>query len=190
MFASLILLLVDTICGFLSIMLLARFYMQWQRVSFNNPIGSMVLSLTDWLVLKLRRVLPPIRYADSASLLPAWLLQVLVVAFQVVLSELSFGDNPGLLVGGLLLAGIIELLRLFIYLILAVVFMGAILSWVNPYAPIAPTIRALSNPYLEPIRRRLPHTHSVDLSPLILIVALQIASNLLAGLRQVVLSFV
>jgi hypothetical protein len=36
--------------GFLTLMLLARFYMQWQRISFRNQLGQFVVSTTDWIV--------------------------------------------------------------------------------------------------------------------------------------------
>jgi YggT family protein len=53
--------------------------MQWQRISFRNPIGQFVVATTDWLVLPLRRFIPGLGGLDLASLLPAWVVQVLVV---------------------------------------------------------------------------------------------------------------
>ena len=46
--------LLEVLTGFLSLALLLRFYMQAFRVSFNNPAGSFVVEVTNWLVRPLR----------------------------------------------------------------------------------------------------------------------------------------
>src|SRR5574337_311800 len=68
MLTSILLLLLDTACGFVTLMLLARFLMQWARVSFRNPLGQFVVATTDWAVRPLRRVLPGLMGLDLASL--------------------------------------------------------------------------------------------------------------------------
>ena len=77
------LLIVKSVAGFFCVLLLVRFYMQVFRVSFANRFGNFVVQLTNWLVAPLRRVLPSFRGLDLASLLPAYLLQVVVVALLV-----------------------------------------------------------------------------------------------------------
>ncbi len=44
----------------------------------------------------------------------------------------------------------------------------------NPDSPVAPLISALTRPFLRPIRRVVPPLANVDLSPLVLIVLLQV----------------
>jgi YggT family protein len=51
----------------------------------------------------------------------------------------------------------------------------AILSWVNPLAPVMPVLRTLTDPMLEPIRRIMPNLGGVDLSPLVLLILAQVA---------------
>ena len=79
MLGSLLLTIVETLGSLLSGVLLARFVMQWQRISFRNPLGQFVVATTDWLVLPLRRFIPGLGGLDLASLLPAWVVQVVVV---------------------------------------------------------------------------------------------------------------
>jgi len=50
MLTNLLLLILNFAGGFLSLMLLARFFMQWQRVSFHNQLGQFVIATTDWCV--------------------------------------------------------------------------------------------------------------------------------------------
>ena len=56
-------------------------------------------------------------------------------------------------------------------------------SWVNPRAPLAPLFNNLSRPFLRPFQRLIPPIARVDLSPLVLLLVLQIVLMLLAWLR-------
>ena len=62
-----------------------------------------------------------------------------------------------------------------IWLLIIVVIAQAILSWVAPDGPFAGVLNAMTFRFLAPIRRRVPPLGgTLDLSPLILIVALQL----------------
>ncbi|BAL26130.1 YggT family protein [Azoarcus sp. KH32C] len=184
MLGNILLVVLDAVFGFITMMLLARFFMQWLRVSFRNQIGQFVVATTDWVVRPLRRVIPGLMGLDMASLLPAWLFQTLFVFIELVLRgvPLSSAGIGGLIVGlwGL---GLLELLRMALYLIFGVVMMSAILSWVNPHAPAASVFHNLAAPFLRPFRRILPPIANVDLSPLVLLLILQIVLMVLGGLR-------
>ena len=79
--------LLDVVGGLLTGACLLRLYMQWQRVPFSNPVGGLVFALTDWLIMPLRRVIPPVGRWDVSSLVAAvlvfaiagpWMLSTLV----------------------------------------------------------------------------------------------------------------
>ena len=174
-----VLLIANAGTTFFTILLLMRFFMQLVRAPFDSPIGSFVLNLTNWLVLPLRRFLPSWRGIDLASLLSAWLLQTLLLGIAA-----GFGLAT---VGGpltLLWLGLIALLRLELWLMLIVVLLVAILSWVNPGAPVMPLLDELSRPWLRPFRRHVPLIGGIDISPLLLLLLLQIGLVLLNGLGQ------
>jgi YggT family protein len=80
-----VLFLLQVVTGVLSVALLLRFYMQAFRVSFNNQVGTFVVDLTNWLVKPLRKALPGLWGLDLASLLPAYLLQLVFVVAVVSL---------------------------------------------------------------------------------------------------------
>jgi YggT family protein len=63
------------------------------------------------------------------------------------------------------------------------VIVNVVLSWVNPYSPVAPVFDAMTRPFLRPIRRLVPPIANVDLSPLVLLIVLQILMIPLAHLR-------
>ncbi|AVR87425.1 YggT family protein [Thauera aromatica] len=183
MLANILLLILDVAASFLTLMLLARFYMQWQRISFRNQLGQFVVTTTDWVVRLLRRFVPGVFGLDLASLLPAWLVQVLLVAFELSLRGAAFSGNAAAVAAGLAGVGLIELLRMMVYLLIAVVLGSAVLSWVSPHAPLAPVLHGLAEPFLRPFRRVIPSIANVDLSPLVLLLVLQIVLMVLAGVR-------
>jgi YggT family protein len=184
MLTNILLLILSTAGGFLTLMLLARFYMQWQRISFRNQIGQFVVTTTDWIVRPLRRFVPGLFGLDMASLLPAWLVQVLLVLFELSLRGAAFSGNAGAVLLGLWGVGLIELMRMMVYLVFAVVLGSAVLSWVSPHAPLAPLLHSLAAPFLRPFRRIVPTIANVDLSPLVLLLVLQIVLMVLGGIRN------
>lgn len=184
MLANILLLILDAAGGFLTLMLLARFFMQWQRVPFRNQIGHFVVTTTDWIVRPLRRFVPGLFGLDLASLLPAWLVQVALVLAELALNGAVFGSNPMSVTLGLWGVGLVELLRMAVYLVFAVVLMSAVLSWVSPHAPAAPVLDSLAAPFLRPFRRIIPSVANVDLSPLVLLLVLQILLMVIGGLRN------
>ena len=184
MLTNILLLVVNAAGGFLTLMLLARFYMQWQRISFRNQIGQFVVTTTDWLVRPLRRFVPGVFGLDMASLLPAWVVQMLMVAIELSLHGAVFSGNVGAVLLGLWGVGLIELMRMMVYLVIAVVLGSAVLSWFGPQAPLAPLLHSLATPFLRPFRRIVPSIANVDLSPLVLLLVLQIVLMVLGGVRN------
>ena len=184
MLGNILLVVLDAVFGFITMMLLARFFMQWLRVSFRNQIGQFVVATTDWIVRPLRRVIPGLMGLDMASLLPAWLFQTLFVFIELVLRGVPLSGGIGGLMVGLWGLGLLEVVRMALYLVFGVVIMSAILSWVSPHAPAAAVLNNLSAPFLRPFRRVLPPIANVDLSPLVLLLILQIVLMVLGGLRS------
>ncbi|MGH7356685.1 MAG: YggT family protein [Candidatus Rokuibacteriota bacterium] len=68
-----------------------------------------------------------------------------------------------------------KLVELVVYAYILIIIGRALISWVSP-DPSNPIVRFLyraTEPVLRPIRRRLPSTMGLDLSPLVVLVALQ-----------------
>ena len=178
-------LLLEVVAGFLSGACLLRLYMQYQRIPMSarsgNPLGKFVFALTDWIVLPLRRVLPSIGALDTASLVAAYLLQLAEFGILWLLAGAAGG-----LFAVPILAGF-GLLRMAISGMTGLVIVYAILSWVQTNSVISDVIGRLVAPLLMPIRRVLPLVGGIDLSPLVLLVILQIAAIVLGNLQAAVL---
>lgn len=163
-------LLIETVGNLLAVACVLRAYAHRVHLNPRNPISQFVSALTDWLVMPLRRLVAPGRTMDWASVIAAALVALLTsVLFFVVVGGVTVPDPFSVLA-----LAAIWLVRWTIWLVIGLVIVQAILSWVNPYAPLAPAIQQLTQPFLEPIRRVVPLVGGVDLSPLVLIVLLQV----------------
>lgn len=160
--------LVEAVFGFFVFMLLVRFHFQWLRVPFRNQIGEFVLATTSWLVVPARRVVPGLAGLDLPSLLLAWLLQGLSLWIQAAI----IGAEPGALAVAAVAA--VDLLRYSLYILVFALIVQFVMSWVNPYAPLAPVFDSAVRPFLRPIRRFIPPIANIDLSPAVLFIILQI----------------
>jgi YggT family protein len=176
-------LLVDVAGSFLVFLLLARFHFQWLRVPFRNPIGEFLVAGTNWLVLPARRIVPPLAGLDLATLIAALLVQALALYLLGAIAGGGLGNEPGRMIAVLLVGAAFDLARYSLYLLIFAVIMQAVLSWTNPYSPVQPIFDAMVRPFLRPLRRVIPLLGQIDLSPLALLVLLQIALILLAHLR-------
>ncbi|MBL8444022.1 MAG: YggT family protein [Zoogloeaceae bacterium] len=183
MISGILLLIVNFAFSFITMLLLARFFMQWQRVSFRNQLGQFVLTTTDWAVKPMRRVIPGLFGLDLASLVPAWAFQMVLAFVELSLRGASLDGGVFGVLLGLAGLGLIELLRMALYLVMAVVLISAVLSWVSPHAPAAPVFHGLAAPFLRPFRRLLPTIANVDLSPLLLLLVLQVLLIVLGEMR-------
>lgn len=171
---AVLLFLLDTLFFALIAACLLRAWMNNRRIRMTQQPGPFVMALTNWLVGPLRRLLPR-RLAqhdvDVGSLLGAVLLSLVYAAMALAL--IGGLAALGAMVGIPFVAGKM-LLRSAIQLIMLLAFVFAILSWVQPQAPVMQMLARLVEPLLAPIRRVLPLIGGVDLSVLVLILLMQI----------------
>lgn len=174
MFAQIGEFLIETLFGFFVYLLLLRFFMQWLRVPFRNPIGEFVAILTNWMVLPARRLIPGLLGLDFASLLLAWFAELLMRLLILWMRGFSLAGAPGIALGLLATLAAIELARLSLNLLMGVVIIQVVLSWVNPHTPFAGIFDALTRPFYRVFRRFIPPIGSIDLSPLFVLLIAQV----------------
>lgn len=163
-------LIVDTVAGVLGGVLLLRFWMQVTRVRPPASIGQFTFTLTDWLVRPLRRIVPGMGGYDWASLIGAFL--VVLAASSIVLLAGGSGQH-------VLLYALFRILNWIIYGFMGLLIIEVIFSWINPQAPLAPFVRALTDPLLRPLRRVIPPLGGLDITVLVALIVLQIVQYLL-----------
>ncbi len=161
--------LVDTVLAFVVYAFLLRVLLQVVRADFRNPLAQAVVALTNWLVLPLRRVLPPVGRVDTASL-----VALLVVQFAATLIQFQLRTGAQFPFVPLVAAALrsLALATLMLYTIL--IFVYAALSFIAPGVRSAATsmLASLCEPVLQPLRRILPVVGGIDFSPLVAIVGL------------------
>lgn len=155
--------------------LLLRILLQWHRADFFNPISQLVWKVTQPPLAPFRNAIPKWRRLDTAALLLLYLLCYLFI--QVVMWML--GVPIGIVTS--LIYALLKVLAVGVTLYTISLFAQAILSWIGPGVsnPAANVLWSLNEPLLRPVRRVIPPIAGLDLSPLVLILALQFFSRLL-----------
>ena len=161
--------LVDSLLTIAVYAFLLRVLLQLSRADFRNPLAQAVLALTNWLVMPLRRILPPAGRFDTASF-------AALIAVQLAASLILFRFRTGALfpLVPLLVSALrsLTLSTLLLYTIL--IFIYAALSFIAPGArsPATALLASLCEPLLRPLRRVLPDIGGIDFSPLVAILGL------------------
>jgi YggT family protein len=160
---------------------LLRMYMHLQRINLSssggNPLAPFVFSLTNWIVLPVRRLVPAIGRLDTASL---------VAAYAVLLAKHSLlwiitGATAHWLT--LIIHSGFELVNIILSSLMWLVMGYALMSWFSAASDVRYLLAQLVEPLLRPIRRVLPHTGGVDLSPIALLLLIQIADIVVRTLQ-------
>ncbi len=161
------------------IFFLLRFFLQAARADFYNPITRAIVRLTDPLLNPLRTIIPGKGRQDWASLIAAVLL-----AFVFLLLALSLSGSRMPTILPLLWLAPVHVLEVVLDMIFWGTLVHAVLSWFPnaQSAPAAQLLDQLISPLLAPIRRVLPDLGGIDLSPLVLLLAAQMAKLILLPL--------
>ena len=168
----------DTLLGLLALAFLLRLMFQWVRADFRDPYADAIVRVTNWLVLPLRRVLPPIRRIDTATVVAVGIAVAARTAVRLALDGAGAIDAATFL--ALAASGlVIMVLRVYLFALL--------LYWLGSFAPsgaYAPgfgLVARLCEPLLRRIRRVIPPIGRVDFSMLWAAIAILAALMLLHG---------
>ena len=173
--------LIETLFGVYILIVMLRLLLQWARADFYNPLSQFIVKATQPVLSPMRSTLPAVAGIDLAC-----------VALLVVLQLGELWLITGILgqsaaVAALLVFSVAELLQLAIYIFLFSILIQVVMSWINPgaYNPVLSVLYSLNEPLLAPARRMIPPMGGLDLSPIVVMVALQLVAILLVGpLRQ------
>ena len=166
--------LAETVIGLFSLALLLRFFLQLVRAPYRNPVSQFLCALTDFVVVPARRYIPGLWGIDLAALVLAWFTEVVLLLTLLALGGMELRSAAGTVFVVTCLLAAVKIIKMSIYILMVAVIMQAILSWVNPYSPVMPLLNSLTLPFLRPLQRRIPMVANVDLTPLVLIIALQL----------------
>jgi YggT family protein len=155
--------IVDTLLWLLTLAFVLRLLFQFVRADFRDPMADAIVRITNWLILPLRKVLPPIGKIDTATV-----VAVIAVASVRTLAALGLAGQG--------LGDPVEFLRITVIdlagLVLRVYLFALLLYWLTSFVSPgggAPGVRLLSQlcePILKPVRRIIPPIGQIDFSVL------------------------
>jgi len=169
--------LISTLFSLYLALVMLRFLLQLVRADFHNPLSQFVVKATNPPVRLLRRFIPGLAGIDLASV-------VLLLGLQTLMLWLiHLASGRDIHVSGLLVLSIAELISLMLSVYLIAIIAQVILSWVGPqgHNPITGVLYSLTEPVMRPARRILPPMSGIDLSPILVILALQLLKILLVA---------
>lgn len=171
--------LVRTLFELVIFIVLLRYFLQAFRANFFNPMVQTLVKITDPVLKPLRQYLPRMGRHDLATLLVAGILIVLMVWVL------------GMMRGGMPVLTLVLMSIYFAFLLVTDLFfwtilMRAIASWVgNNRSPGVALLEDLTDPLLQPVQKFLPPLGGFDLSPLAVLIVIQVlqmaVGNVLLG---------
>ena len=167
--------LVQVAFGLYIFILLLRVLLQVFRADYYNPLSQFVVRLTEPVLAPLRRILPRVGRIEGGAI-------IVMLGIQMAELWLVFGVRGAeLSIVGLAVFSAAELLDLCTTVFFWAILIRVILSWVNPGMrhPASDIVYSLTEPVLEPARRALPAMGGFDLSPILILVGLQLVNLLL-----------
>ena len=167
--------LINAVSGIFLVLVLVRLILQLARADFYNPLSQFVVKVTDPVLKPLRRIIPGWGGVDIASLVLLLLVQMLAL----FLASTAMGKY--LPIDGLFIFSIAELLALTFNFFLITILFQVIMSWIGSgtYNPAVSLLYSLNEIVLSPARRILPAISGIDLSPLIVLIVIQLLKILI-----------
>lgn len=165
------LLLVGTLFSLYIGVVMVRLLLALVRANFYNPLSQAIVSITNPILVPMRRVIPSFGALDTASIVLMLALQFIELWLETAIT----GRMPGYLV--LITLTPLLLIRMLIYIYIFALIAQAVISWVAPgvHNPMISLLHSLTEPLLRPIRKVVPPIGMLDLTPMVVILLLYIA---------------
>jgi YggT family protein len=175
--------LIHTIFMLYLLAVVLRFLLASVRADFYNPMSQFLVSVTNPIIVPLRRIIPSVGQIDTASIVLMLAVKLLELWLLTLVRSVPFSLLT------MLIIAIFQILELIIYIFIFSIIIQAIMSWISPEAhyyrnPVASVLYSLNEPLLRPVRRVLPQLGMIDLSPLVVIIGLNVMLIVLKSLYQ------
>lgn len=170
-FGDPLLFLVRTLFELLIFVILLRYFLQLFRGNFFNPLTQSIVKITNPILQPLRQLLPKNRRHDFAALLVATILTVIMVVVLLTMASGGAVPSAGVVLFNALYSAFLMVSNLFFWMIL----LRALSSWLgNSGSPAVSLLADLTDPLLRPVQKILPPLGGLDLSPLVLLLGIQV----------------
>ena len=169
--------LVQTLFGLYLVAVMLRFLLQMSRADFYNPVSQFLVKVTNPPLKPLRRIIPGFLGVDFAAIV----LMIILQTAEFFLVALMQGFTVAPL--GMLFLVIGELIKLLLNVYFFTILIQVVLSWVNPggHNPAVALLYGINEPVLGRARRILPPIHGFELSPIVVMIAIQLLTILIVA---------
>jgi YggT family protein len=152
--------IVDMLLWLLLLAFVLRLLFQLVRADFRDPMADAIVRVTNWLIMPLRKLLPPIGKIDTATV-----IAVLLVAGTRTFIMMAIGGGGGDWLPFLRIA-LLDLVGLVLRIYLFAMLLYWLTSFVNSsgYAPGVRLLAQLCEPILQRVRRIIPSIGQIDFS--------------------------
>ena len=170
--------LIRTLFDLYILLIMLRFLLQVVRADFYNPLSQFVVRASNPVLVPLRRLIPGLGGIDISSVLVMLALKMAELALIAIVVR---GLEPSAV--QLLIISFADLTQLAVYVFIFAIIIQVVLSWIAPgtFNPVVSLVFSLTEPLLGPARKIIPPFSGMDLSPLIVLVALQLILILVVG---------
>jgi YggT family protein len=172
-----LLFLTQTIFTLAIVTLILRAALQLSKAHTRNVITQAIIKLTRPVIKPLQKILPTLGRFDLAVV-------VLCFAFELIKVFVEGFLKLGVLlpIPAVLLFSCGQLLQFVVHLYTIMIVLQSVLSWINPSPnAISDILYTLTTPLLNLVRRVLPPIGGLDLSPIPVLLGLQLLNILVAG---------
>jgi YggT family protein len=155
--------IVDMLLWLLLLAFVLRLLFQLVRADFRDPMADAIVRVTNWLILPLRKLLPPIGKIDTATVVAVLLVAAMRTFIMMAMAGGGLGD-----VVVFLRITLLDLVGLVLRVYLFAMLLYWLTSFVSPggYAPGIRLLAQLCEPILKPVRRMIPRIGQIDFSVL------------------------
>ena len=173
--ANPLILIVKTLGEIYVFILLLRFLLQLARADYYNPISQGVVRLTQPPLSPLQKMLPKIGRMDISPILLAIVVKALIILAIFAIANISMP------VVNIAIYTLVGSLYSFLDIIFYATIGSVIISWVAPgsYHPAPQLIQQVTQPIFEAIQKVIPPLGGLDLSPIFILLGIQIVQSFL-----------
>jgi YggT family protein len=157
--------IVDMLLWLLLLAFVLRLLFQLVRADFRDPMADAIVRVTNWLILPLRKLLPPVGKIDTATVVAVLLVAGLRTFILLALAGGGGGVGDWLV---FLRVTLLDLVGLVLRVYLFAMLLYWLTSFVSPsgYAPGVRLLAQVCEPILKRVRRIIPPIGQIDFSVL------------------------
>jgi len=172
--------LIQTLFGLYLMALFLRTVLQAVRADPRNPVTHFLIRATDPVLRPLHTLLPEVGRISLAAIVAMLVIQAAELWLLGLTGSGTWTPE------GLMVLAIGQLLALAIQVWTIAIIVAAVLSWIAAgggmgYNPVFALLDELTAPLLRPARAILPDMGGLDLSPLVVIIVLQLFNILMVA---------